>query len=53
MSPRVVELDDRPTQGAEELGKSEHTTAKWVYGFSEGSRHMRELLGGKGATSPR
>src|ERR671920_809273 len=22
---------------------------KWVYGFSEGSREMRELLGGKGA----
>ncbi len=25
------------------------TTTKWVYGFSEGSRDMRELLGGKGA----
>jgi pyruvate, orthophosphate dikinase len=25
------------------------TTKKWVYGFSEGSRDMRELLGGKGA----
>jgi pyruvate, orthophosphate dikinase len=23
--------------------------AKWVYGFSEGSREMRDLLGGKGA----
>jgi pyruvate, orthophosphate dikinase len=23
--------------------------SKWVYGFSEGSREMRELLGGKGA----
>ena len=23
--------------------------AKWVYDFSEGSREMRELLGGKGA----
>jgi pyruvate, orthophosphate dikinase len=25
------------------------TTRKWVYDFSEGSRDMRELLGGKGA----
>ncbi len=25
------------------------TSAKWVYEFSEGSREMRELLGGKGA----
>jgi pyruvate, orthophosphate dikinase len=24
-------------------------TTKWVYGFAEGSREMRELLGGKGA----
>jgi pyruvate,orthophosphate dikinase len=24
-------------------------SAKWVYGFSEGSREMRDLLGGKGA----
>ena len=24
-------------------------TTKWVYDFSEGSREMRELLGGKGA----
>src|SRR5881296_2315839 len=24
-------------------------TTKWVYDFSEGSRDMRELLGGKGA----
>ena len=23
--------------------------AKWVYAFSEGSRDMRDLLGGKGA----
>jgi pyruvate, orthophosphate dikinase len=25
------------------------TSTKWVYGFEEGSRDMRELLGGKGA----
>ena len=25
------------------------TATKWVYDFSEGSRDMRELLGGKGA----
>ena len=24
-------------------------TSKWVYSFSEGSRDMRDLLGGKGA----
>src|SRR5438874_9884895 len=24
-------------------------TTKWIYDFSEGSRDMRELLGGKGA----
>ncbi len=27
--------------------------AKWVYEFSEGSREMRDLLGGKGPTSRR
>ncbi len=27
--------------------------SKWVYDFSEGSREMRDLLGGKGATSRR
>ena len=25
------------------------TAAKWIYDFAEGSRDMRELLGGKGA----
>ncbi len=28
---------------------SDHQQQKWVYDFSEGSREMRELLGGKGA----
>jgi hypothetical protein len=25
----------------------------WIYDFAEGSREMRELLGGKGPASPR
>ena len=29
--------------------KTPATTRKWVYGFGEGSREMRNLLGGKGA----
>src|SRR3954465_4791737 len=30
------------------MGKTEVAT-KWIYAFSEGSRDMRDLLGGKGA----
>ena len=32
-----------------ETSNSEHQQPKWVYDFSEGSREMRDLLGGKGA----
>ena len=32
---------------------AENIETKWVYDFAEGSREMRDLLGGKGATSPR
>jgi pyruvate,orthophosphate dikinase len=28
---------------------ADHAMTKWVYDFAEGSSHMRELLGGKGA----
>ena len=28
-------------------------TTRWIYHFADGSRDMRDLLGGKGATSPR
>ena len=28
---------------------AERITTKWVYGFDEGGREMRDLLGGKGA----
>ena len=38
------------TQVATASGKtSKAPTRKWVYDFTEGSREMRELLGGKGA----
>ncbi len=32
-----------------DTSSSEHQQPKWVYDFSEGSREMRDLLGGKGA----
>jgi hypothetical protein len=32
---------------------SSTVAAKWIYDFAEGSRSMRELLGGKGSASPR
>jgi pyruvate,orthophosphate dikinase len=31
------------------MGSAEATSDKWVYEFAEGSREMRDLLGGKGA----
>ena len=31
------------------VGEAPAGTRKWVYDFAEGSREMRDLLGGKGA----
>ena len=42
--------DEMTTQVATDDGSGvSPAAAKWVYGFAEGSREMRELLGGKGA----
>ena len=38
-----------PAAGADTLLRMITIAAKWAYDFSEGSRDMRELLGGKGA----
>ena len=39
----AIQITDRPTTAAPAV------RGRWVYGFAEGSRDMRDLLGGKGA----
>ena len=49
MSRAVSHPNTEVTNAHKPRGRGAHGSAKWVYDFNEGSRDLRDLLGGKGA----